>query len=163
MPQAMPQTGFGDLKVFAGSAHGPQHGGHQRVLVSAEVGKDLRDQQGRDAELTERRVAAEDQLKRGRMKDAAETLRRMVEIDPADLEIVDGEVIAWGGAGSTLAATIGALGSIVESGMVSINHQGLALPETPFGGIKDSGYGSEGGTEAMDAYLNTKFLTQMHG
>ena len=61
------------------------------------------------------------------------------------------------------AATIGALGSIVESGMVSINHQGLALPETPFGGIKDSGYGSEGGTEAMDAYLNTKFLTQMHG
>ena len=47
--------------------------------------------------------------------------------------------------------------------MVSINHQGLALPETPFGGIKDSGYGSEGVTEAMGAYLNTKFLTQMHG
>lgn len=32
--------------------------------LKAEVGKDLRDQQGRDAELTERRVAAEDQLKR---------------------------------------------------------------------------------------------------
>lgn len=48
----------------------------------------------------------------------------------------------------------------VESGMVSINHHGLALPEVPFGGIKDSGFGSEGGTEAMDAYVNTKFVTQ---
>ncbi|MDF2997408.1 MAG: Aldehyde dehydrogenase [Xanthobacteraceae bacterium] len=47
----------------------------------------------------------------------------------------------------------------IESGMVSINHHGLALPETPFGGIKDSGYGSEGGTEAMEAYVNTKFVT----
>lgn len=61
------------------------------------------------------------------------------------------------------AATISAVGAAVESGMVSINHHGLALPETPFGGIKDSGYGSEGGTEAMDAYLNTKFITQTHG
>lgn len=49
----------------------------------------------------------------------------------------------------------------VESGMVSINHHGLALPEVPFGGIKDSGYGSEGGTEAMEAYVNTKFVTQL--
>ena len=29
--------------------------------------------------------------------------------------------------------------------MMSINHHGLALPEVPFGGMKDSGYGSEGG------------------
>jgi succinate-semialdehyde dehydrogenase/glutarate-semialdehyde dehydrogenase len=49
----------------------------------------------------------------------------------------------------------------VESGMVSINHHGLALPETPFGGIKDSGYGSEGGIEAIEAYVNTKFVTQL--
>lgn len=48
----------------------------------------------------------------------------------------------------------------VESGMVSINHYGLALPEVPFGGIKDSGYGSEGGAEAIESYLNTKFVTQ---
>jgi succinate-semialdehyde dehydrogenase/glutarate-semialdehyde dehydrogenase len=44
--------------------------------------------------------------------------------------------------------------------MVSINHVGLALPEVPFGGMKDSGYGSEGGSEAMDAYLNSKFISQ---
>lgn len=47
----------------------------------------------------------------------------------------------------------------IESGMVSVNHQGLGLIETPFGGVKDSGYGSEGGTEAMEAYLVTKFVT----
>ncbi len=48
----------------------------------------------------------------------------------------------------------------VEAGMVSINHHGLALPETPFGGVKDSGYGAEGGTEGLDAYLAVKFVTQ---
>ncbi|KQW23558.1 NAD-dependent succinate-semialdehyde dehydrogenase [Afipia sp. Root123D2] len=58
------------------------------------------------------------------------------------------------------AKTATAIGAAIESGMVSINSFGLALPETPFGGIKDSGYGSEGGTEAMDAYFNTKFITQ---
>jgi succinate-semialdehyde dehydrogenase/glutarate-semialdehyde dehydrogenase len=58
------------------------------------------------------------------------------------------------------AKVMGDLGRDVESGMISINHHGLALPELPFGGIKDSGYGSEGGTEAMDAYVNTKLVTQ---
>jgi len=43
---------------------------------------------------------------------------------------------------------------------VTINHFGFALPEVPFGGIKDSGYGSEGGPEAIDAYLATKFVSQ---
>lgn len=47
-----------------------------------------------------------------------------------------------------------------EAGMVSINHFGLAAPETPFGGVKDSGYGSEGGIEAMEAYQNIKFVSQ---
>jgi succinate-semialdehyde dehydrogenase/glutarate-semialdehyde dehydrogenase len=44
--------------------------------------------------------------------------------------------------------------------MISINHHGLASPEVPFGGVKDSGYGSEGGLEAIENYLNTKFVTQ---
>jgi succinate-semialdehyde dehydrogenase/glutarate-semialdehyde dehydrogenase len=58
------------------------------------------------------------------------------------------------------ARTANLIGAAVESGMVSINHHGLALPEVPFGGVKDSGYGSEGGSEAIDAYLNNKFITQ---
>jgi succinate-semialdehyde dehydrogenase/glutarate-semialdehyde dehydrogenase len=48
----------------------------------------------------------------------------------------------------------------LAAGMVSVNHFGLALPETPFGGINDSGYGSEGGSETFDGYLNTKFVTR---
>ena len=58
------------------------------------------------------------------------------------------------------AKTANAIANAVESGMVSINHHGLALPEVPFGGVKDSGYGSEGGLEAIEGYLNTKFVTQ---
>ncbi|MEO7941298.1 MAG: NAD-dependent succinate-semialdehyde dehydrogenase [Burkholderiaceae bacterium] len=49
----------------------------------------------------------------------------------------------------------------IAAGMVNINHFGQALPETPFGGIRDSGIGSEGGTETFDGYLVTKFVTQM--
>ncbi len=56
--------------------------------------------------------------------------------------------------------TASALAAQVETGMMAINHHGLALPETPFGGVKDSGYGSEGGPEAIDAYCVTKFVTQ---
>jgi succinate-semialdehyde dehydrogenase/glutarate-semialdehyde dehydrogenase len=49
----------------------------------------------------------------------------------------------------------------LESGMVNINHFGSALAETPFGGVKESGIGSEGGTETFDGYLVTKFVTQV--
>jgi succinate-semialdehyde dehydrogenase/glutarate-semialdehyde dehydrogenase len=59
---------------------------------------------------------------------------------------------------SATAAT--ALGARIEAGMVGINHHGLALPETPFGGVKDSGYGSEGGAEGLEPYVVTKFITQ---
>ncbi|MFC0388878.1 NAD-dependent succinate-semialdehyde dehydrogenase [Muricoccus vinaceus] len=58
------------------------------------------------------------------------------------------------------AGTAQALGARVETGMMTINHLGLALPEVPFGGVKDSGYGSEGGSEAIEPYLVTKFVTQ---
>ena len=43
------------------------------------------------------------------------------------------------------AKTATAVADQLDQGMVTINHFGLALPETPFGGIKDSGYGHEGG------------------
>ncbi|NGM86342.1 NAD-dependent succinate-semialdehyde dehydrogenase [Parapusillimonas sp. SGNA-6] len=49
----------------------------------------------------------------------------------------------------------------IEAGMVNINHFGSALPETPFGGVKDSGIGSEGGAETFDGYLVTKFVTHI--
>jgi succinate-semialdehyde dehydrogenase / glutarate-semialdehyde dehydrogenase len=58
------------------------------------------------------------------------------------------------------AKTANAIAAAVEAGMMSINHHGLALPEVPFGGVKDSGFGSEGGLEAIESYLNTKFVSQ---
>ena len=58
------------------------------------------------------------------------------------------------------AKTASYLGSAIESGQVSINHHGLGLVDTPFGGVKDSGYGSEGGPEGLDAYMTTKLVSQ---
>jgi succinate-semialdehyde dehydrogenase / glutarate-semialdehyde dehydrogenase len=47
----------------------------------------------------------------------------------------------------------------VEVGMLWINMPAMPSAEMPFGGIKESGYGSEGGPEALDAYLNTRAVT----
>ncbi|TAL76857.1 MAG: NAD-dependent succinate-semialdehyde dehydrogenase [Beijerinckiaceae bacterium] len=59
--------------------------------------------------------------------------------------------------------TAATLSHSIETGMLTINHIGFARPELPFGGIKDSGYGSEGGLEAIESYLNTKLVTQAAG
>ncbi|WP_298012357.1 NAD-dependent succinate-semialdehyde dehydrogenase [uncultured Castellaniella sp.] len=48
----------------------------------------------------------------------------------------------------------------MQAGMLAINHFALGVAEAPFGGIKDSGYGREGGVEGLEAYTVTKFVTQ---
>ena len=53
-----------------------------------------------------------------------------------------------------------AIGDAIQSGMVGVNSVMISTPETPFGGVKESGYGSEGGIEGLQAYLNTKFISQ---
>jgi succinate-semialdehyde dehydrogenase/glutarate-semialdehyde dehydrogenase len=55
-------------------------------------------------------------------------------------------------------ATARRIADACESGMVGINTFAVALPEAPFGGVKDSGHGSENGVEGLDAYLHTKFV-----
>jgi len=55
--------------------------------------------------------------------------------------------------------TIHQLSQRVEVGMLWVNQPALPVPELPFGGVKDSGYGSEGGPEALEAYLNTKTVS----
>ena len=45
--------------------------------------------------------------------------------------------------------------------MLWINQPPTPSPEMPFGGIKDSGQGTEGGPEAMEAYLTTKSVSVM--
>ncbi|OCW56033.1 NAD-dependent succinate-semialdehyde dehydrogenase [Hoeflea olei] len=58
------------------------------------------------------------------------------------------------------ARSIERLGAEIVAGMTTINHIGLGLPETPFGGVRDSGYGNEGGSEAIGDYQVTRFVTQ---
>jgi succinate-semialdehyde dehydrogenase / glutarate-semialdehyde dehydrogenase len=48
------------------------------------------------------------------------------------------------------------LASEVEVGNLSINHFVASVAETPFGGVKESGYGREGGTEGLQCYTVTK-------
>jgi succinate-semialdehyde dehydrogenase/glutarate-semialdehyde dehydrogenase len=48
----------------------------------------------------------------------------------------------------------------IESGVVCINHCQASLPETPFGGVKDSGIGSEGGVEGLREFLQVKYVSQ---
>ena len=51
------------------------------------------------------------------------------------------------------------LSRAIEAGMVVVNHFTVSTPSSPFGGVKESGYGSEGGLEGLDAYLVTKSVT----
>jgi succinate-semialdehyde dehydrogenase / glutarate-semialdehyde dehydrogenase len=57
--------------------------------------------------------------------------------------------------------TAGILSDALEAGMVGINTFAISTPETPFGGVKDSGYGQEGGIEGLEAYTVKKFVAQM--
>jgi succinate-semialdehyde dehydrogenase/glutarate-semialdehyde dehydrogenase len=61
---------------------------------------------------------------------------------------------------SRTARTVAAIGEALEAGMVGINFVTLTGPETPFGGIKDSGHGSEGGIEGLADYLQTKYIAE---
>ena len=51
------------------------------------------------------------------------------------------------------------LGQRLELGMLWINQPAMPSAEMPFGGVKDSGYGSEGGPEALESYLVTKSVS----
>lgn len=51
------------------------------------------------------------------------------------------------------------LGGSLRAGMVAINHFAVGSPETPFGGVGDSGFGSESGVEGYLGYTETKLVT----
>ncbi|GGC72031.1 NAD-dependent succinate-semialdehyde dehydrogenase [Chelatococcus reniformis] len=90
-------------------------------------------------------------------------LAMMVPFSDFDEVVTEANRLSYGLASyayTRSAKTANAIAASVETGMMTINHLGLALPEVPFGGVKDSGYGSEGGAEAIEAYLNPKFVSQ---
>jgi succinate-semialdehyde dehydrogenase/glutarate-semialdehyde dehydrogenase len=45
--------------------------------------------------------------------------------------------------------------------MVGVNHMMISTPETPFGGVNESGYGSESGMEGLEAFQRVKFVSEM--
>lgn len=49
----------------------------------------------------------------------------------------------------------------LEAGMIGINQYRIVSTELPFGGMKESGHGSEGGTEGIGFYLTNKFISQI--
>jgi acyl-CoA reductase-like NAD-dependent aldehyde dehydrogenase len=49
----------------------------------------------------------------------------------------------------------------LEVGSLAVNGLAVSVPEAPFGGVKDSGWGSESGNEGMEAFLDTKFVHYM--
>jgi succinate-semialdehyde dehydrogenase/glutarate-semialdehyde dehydrogenase len=51
-----------------------------------------------------------------------------------------------------------AVGELLRAGMVGVNTLSVSTPETPFGGVRESGYGQEGGLEGMQAYLDVKLI-----
>jgi succinate-semialdehyde dehydrogenase/glutarate-semialdehyde dehydrogenase len=52
------------------------------------------------------------------------------------------------------------IGDLVESGMVGINTFAISGADAPFGGVKDSGFGSEGGKEGLESYQVVKAVHQ---
>jgi succinate-semialdehyde dehydrogenase/glutarate-semialdehyde dehydrogenase len=53
-----------------------------------------------------------------------------------------------------------AIGDALESGMVGVNTYNISMAETPFGGIKESGYGHEGSVEGLEMYTVKKYIAQ---
>jgi succinate-semialdehyde dehydrogenase/glutarate-semialdehyde dehydrogenase len=82
--------------------------------------------------------------------------------DTLDEAITEANRLPWGLAAYAFTGslrTAHALTQGVQAGMLWINQPASPWPELPFGGVKDSGYGSEGGMEALEAYLNTKTVS----
>lgn len=56
------------------------------------------------------------------------------------------------------AATAMAVGDELQAGGIGINTFAVSQVEAPFGGVKDSGYGTEGGSEGLEAFMHPKFI-----
>ena len=53
------------------------------------------------------------------------------------------------------------LGNNLDVGIVCVNHTIVSVPEAPFGGFGESGYGKENGIEGLESFLRTKYITEM--
>lgn len=84
------------------------------------------------------------------------------EFDDLEAAIAQANALPYGLAAYAFTqnlATSHRLAQSLEAGMVGINHFGVSQPETPFGGVKDSGHGSESGLEGLLGYTDVKLVS----
>jgi succinate-semialdehyde dehydrogenase/glutarate-semialdehyde dehydrogenase len=106
-------------------------------------------------------VSADDRTMREEIFGPVVPIRRFSRLEEA---ITDANSLKYGLAAYayTSSQKNGALlSSSIEAGMIGINHTFIFNPETPFGGVKESGYGSEGGIEGLEAYLAPKLVSAL--
>ncbi|AKM31592.1 NAD-dependent succinate-semialdehyde dehydrogenase [Pandoraea faecigallinarum] len=91
-------------------------------------------------------------------------LSLIVPVDSLDDAIARANGVPYGLAGYAFtrsAANAYRLGDELEIGNLGINHLVSAVSETPFGGVKESGYGREGGTEGLECYTHVKSISHL--
>ena len=84
------------------------------------------------------------------------------EFDHLDEAITEANRLSFGLAGYAFTRSLANADQLtrrVEVGMLWVNMPAMPSAELPFGGVKDSGYGTEGGPEAMECYLNTRAVS----
>ncbi|MEI6719193.1 MAG: NAD-dependent succinate-semialdehyde dehydrogenase [Betaproteobacteria bacterium] len=86
----------------------------------------------------------------------------MIRVDGIDEAIQRANELPYGLASYCFthhASNIDRIARELEAGMLAFNQFQAGAIEAPFGGVKDSGFGAEGGTEGVDGYLVTKFVS----
>ncbi|WP_043749046.1 aldehyde dehydrogenase family protein [Methylobacterium nodulans] len=82
-------------------------------------------------------------------------------VDEIDQALARANALSYGLAGYAFtgsAATVNRIAEELAVGTIGINQMVVTIPETPFGGIGDSGWGREGGIEGLEAYTVKKYV-----
>ncbi|MGW8203727.1 NAD-dependent succinate-semialdehyde dehydrogenase [Sphingomonas bisphenolicum] len=93
-------------------------------------------------------------------------LMLVMPVESIDAALIEANRLPYGLASYAFTSNLSTEQRIVagiKAGMLGLNHFAMAMAETPFGGVGDSGMGSEGGMEGMEAYLRPFFVTSKAG
>ncbi|MDX8469742.1 NAD-dependent succinate-semialdehyde dehydrogenase [Mesorhizobium sp. VK23B] len=86
-------------------------------------------------------------------------------VDDIERALARANALPYGLAGYAFtrsAAVANRISEELEVGVIGINQMVVTIPETPFGGIGDSGWGREGGVEGLDSYVAKKYVGHLH-
>jgi succinate-semialdehyde dehydrogenase / glutarate-semialdehyde dehydrogenase len=88
-------------------------------------------------------------------------LAAIVRVSGADEAIGRANALEYGLAAYVFSRSENSINAVIkklEAGVIGANNVAVAVPEAPFGGVKQSGYGREGGEEGIYDFLETKFV-----